>query len=132
MTRDLTQQSGNSLNTVTGTILDPVGVIIPGAEVTITGEVTGKSVKTSTNDKGQFLVAGLGPGTYKITVKCQGFKELRIVDVKLKNNENLNLDVALELATTSVTVGIIGYEPLIDSPGTLTINEKMIQRLPIH
>jgi hypothetical protein len=130
MTRDVTQ-AGNSLGAVTGTVLDPNGAVISGVEVTIT-DLNNKTLTTSTDEKGTFLVAGLEAGAYKITLKHPAFKKLQIVDVKLKGNEKLNVEVALEIALSSVTVGIIAYEPLIDTPGTLTINEKMIQRLPIH
>lgn len=134
MTRDLTQAQ-NDLSTVAGTILDPNGAVIAGAGITITSETTGKSLTTSSDNEGRFLLAGLESGTYNIKMKSTGFKNLRLTSVKLKSNEKLNVEVAMEVAVSGVTIGIIGYEPLIDttSPGkTIIISGEMLRRLPLR
>ncbi len=133
MTRDATQTT-NGLSTVTGQILDPNGASIAHADITITAEGNGKSLTTSSDDEGKFMMAGLESGTYTIGLKSPGFRNLRITEVKLKSSEKLNIEVTMELGATSVTMGIIAIAPeKIDSPtGTFIINEKMIQRLPIH
>jgi hypothetical protein len=132
MTRDVTPAQ-NGMSTVTGTIFDPIGAVIAHADITITAETTGKSLTTSPDDQGKFQMTGLEPGTYKLVVTSSGFKKHQIIDVRLKSNEKLNLEVTMEFGTSSVTVGILMDERMIDSPpGTLIINEKMIQRLPIN
>jgi hypothetical protein len=133
MTRDLTQAT-NGLGTVTGKILDLNGASIAHADITITAEATGKSLTTSSDEEGKFMMVGLESGTYTIGLKSPGFRNLRITEVKLKSSEKLNIEVTMELGATSVTMGIIASElSMIDSPpGTFIINEKMIQRLPIH
>ena len=62
------------------------------------------------------------------------YPEARVVDVKLKSNDKLNVEVTMELTAASMeVVGIMPAESLIDTPpGTLIMREKMIQRLPIH
>jgi len=134
ITRDVTPFT-NGLSTIAGKILDPIGATIAHADITITAEATGKSLTTSSDDEGKFLMAGLESGTYSITLKSSGFKKLQLVDVKLKSSEKLNVEVTMEMLSSSVTTGILMFAPTrkIDSPpGTLIINEKMIQRLPIH
>jgi hypothetical protein len=131
MTRELIQtQNGSS--SVTGTIIDPNGAVIARAAITITGETTTKSLTTTTDEEGKFTMAALEPGNFKIAVKSPGFKVLQLNEVKLMNNEKLNIEVTMLLDASSITMGIIALEPsLIDSPpGTFIINEKMIQRLP--
>jgi len=133
MTRDLAPAQ-NGLSTTSGQILDPNGATVAHAEIRITAETSGKALTTSSDDSGKFLMAGLESGTYNILIKAPGFKQLQLTFIKLNSNEKLNVEVTMELDASSVVVGILGYEPsLIDShPGTLIINEKMIQRLPIH
>jgi hypothetical protein len=133
MTRDA-KQAQNGLSTVTGTILDANGAVIPGATITIAAEAPAKPLTTSADDKGSFLLTGFDSGTYTITVESPGFKKFQLTSVHLASNEKLNLEVTM-LIDGSVLTGIIMpyYPSLIDSPpGTFIINDKMIQRLPIH
>jgi len=133
MTHELTQ-AANGLSELNGTVLDPVGAFIPGAKITITAAATSKSVTTSSDEKGSFRVSGLEAGTYKVIIKTQGFKTLQLTEVKLKGSEKLSLEVTSLVEAASVTVGIIGVEPLIDttSPGkTIIIRGEMLRRLPL-
>jgi hypothetical protein len=131
ITRDVTPFT-NGLSTIAGTILDPIGATIAHADITITAEGTGKTLTTSSDDKGKFMMAGLESGTYRITLNSPGFKKLQLV-VKLKSGEKLNVEVTMEMSSSSVMMGFVAAPQKVDSPpGTLNINEKMIQRLPIH
>ena len=63
---------------IQGTITDPSGAVVPGANVTITGTDTG-SVKVLTTDSAGFYSLGpLNPGKYNVTITLAGFKKLGI------------------------------------------------------
>ena len=62
-----------STATIRGNIQDPSGGVLPGATVTTTNTGT-KAVQTAvSDDRGQYLFAGLFPGTYDIKVELSGF-----------------------------------------------------------
>jgi protocatechuate 3,4-dioxygenase beta subunit len=59
---------------VTGTVSDPTGAVIPGAEVTVTQASTGVIRTAVTDATGKYLIAQLAPATYRIEIKMSGFK----------------------------------------------------------
>jgi len=81
---------------VTGTIIDPSGAVVPGATITLRQLSAGESRATHSNAQGQFSLAGLPAGGYRIEVRSPGFMVL---------SRNLTLK-ARDLATVSVTLNI--------------------------
>src|SRR5688500_19769225 len=66
---------GSTTATIRGTVQDPTGGVLPGATVTATNTGT-KGVQTSvTDDRGQYLFAGLFPGTYDLKVELSRSEE---------------------------------------------------------
>src|SRR5215475_15881193 len=59
---------------IAGTVKDPNGAVVAGAQVTVRNEVTGETRDAVTDDQGRFKVDGLAPGGYKIKVNRDGFK----------------------------------------------------------
>ena len=60
--------------TVQGTVQDPSGAVIAGAEVTVL-RIGASEVKTiKTDAKGHYEIGGVSPGEYQVIVKCQGFE----------------------------------------------------------
>lgn len=107
---------------VVGSVVDQSGAVVLGAEVELLDTTTNQSLKQATNDSGQYLFPSVTPGTYKITVTKQGFRQAVIsafkVDVAKSYAVNFQLEVgelsqtmdvsataAVELETTSATVG---------------------------
>ena len=54
--------------TITGTVADSTGALVPGAEVTVTQQETNVATSVVTNDQGQFTVPYLPAGTYTVGV----------------------------------------------------------------
>jgi hypothetical protein len=60
--------------TISGTVTDASGAVVPQAQVTITNEATRVRLTTQSNNDGTFVVPGLMVGTYTVTVTKQGFQ----------------------------------------------------------
>ncbi len=60
--------------TISGTVTDATGAVIPQASVTVQNEETNVRTTTQTNDSGTFVAPGLAVGSYKVTVAKQGFE----------------------------------------------------------
>lgn len=86
---------------ISGTVTDPNGGIIPGAGVTLTNVQVGDSRVATTNDEGRFTFAAVRPGTYTVLIEHKGFQKLLRENTVLSANENLALG-ELALATGSV------------------------------
>jgi carboxypeptidase family protein len=91
---------------ITGTVTDPSGAAVAGAQVTVNNAAHGISHDATTNGSGDFLFAALPIGSYDITVAATGFKKYQAKSVVLNVAEKARLNVALEIgaATTEIVV----------------------------
>src|SRR5260221_79393 len=71
----------SSTATLSGTVEDQNGAIIPGATVTLVNRATGLQRETVTNDQGSFTIPLLQPSTYSVTVRREGFAPAQIQNV---------------------------------------------------
>ena len=68
---------------ISGKLVDPDGLVLPGATVTVTEQNTGFSRNVVTAETGAYTVPNLTPGTYTVTVEMPGFGSLKRTDVLL-------------------------------------------------
>ncbi len=73
--------------TLSGTVTDSSGALIPGANVTISNNATGLQRQTVTNDEGSFTIPLLPPSNYTVTVLRDGFTPAEIREVILNVND---------------------------------------------
>src|SRR5689334_24704725 len=76
-------QGGSARTSISGTVVDKTGGVIPGATVDVKNNATGVSTTTVSSSAGVFNVPALDPGTYTVSVSLQGFKTAVIKDVVL-------------------------------------------------
>lgn len=91
--------------TVTGTVLDPTGAVIPRAVVTLSSRGH-DNVVVSSDAVGNFSVEGLAPGTYTINARAQGFRfaNPRRITVSAGETQRITLTLAIEIQQEQVTV----------------------------
>jgi len=77
--------------TLTGTVLDQAGAVIPGADVKLTNQGTGVTVQGASNEVGMFVFTSVLPGTYTLEVGMPGFRTLTMREVALSANERRSL-----------------------------------------
>jgi len=92
----VSSQSGQS-GMITGTVKDPNGAVVAGAQVTVRGEAAGATRDAVTDSQGQFKVDELAPGGYKVTVKRDGFK-IAERDLKIESGKTTAVEIKLEIA----------------------------------
>ena len=92
--------------TVLGRVTDSSGSVIPAATVEISNLNTGVTVKTRTNDEGNYFSSFLNPGIYRITAVKEGFKRTVRNAVTLSVGGRVELNMALDIGvlTEAVTV----------------------------
>src|SRR5438876_5061436 len=93
---------------ITGTVTDPSGAAVKGAQVRVSSPDRGIDHTVPTNDSGDYLVAGLPPGPVDVAVAAQGFKKFEAKGVKLDVAEKARVDVALEVGSISTEVVVQG------------------------
>ncbi len=95
-----------NLATLTGTVTDSAGGVIPGAEVTVINTGTADSRDLTTNAVGSYTIPALNPGDYQLIVTSEGFQQHVEQGIILRTGDNRRLDIELQLGqvTESVTV----------------------------
>jgi hypothetical protein len=92
--------------TLTGTVRDNSGPVIPGAVVAVKQMATGTVRQLATNSAGEYVAAALVPGQYDLTITASGFRTYQAQAVTLRVAQNARIDVTLQVgaATQQVTV----------------------------
>src|SRR5262245_43137979 len=97
-------QSGQS-GMINGTVKDPNGAVVAGAQVTIRNEATGETRDAVTDNQGRFKVEGLAPGGYKITINREGFKTAERA-VSIESGKTATVETKLEIAETRAEITV--------------------------
>jgi Carboxypeptidase regulatory-like domain len=84
--------------TVTGTVTDPSGRRVVGANLVITSDITGLERLTKTNEAGVYTVSSLDTGSYNVTIDAQGFSPFRVKGLTLDVGQTRTLDARLDVA----------------------------------
>ena len=91
---------------ITGSVTDPSGAAIPGAQVTVTSLEQGINRAATSNSTGDYLFAALPIGSYNLTVAAPGFKKFQATGIILRVAQKARVDVAMQVGgiNTEVTV----------------------------
>jgi hypothetical protein len=92
--------------TLVGTVTDPSGALVANAKVTATESGTGASREASTNASGSFVIPGLRPTDYTLTVESQGFNKYTQTNIQLTADQSATISVALTLGTAAQAVTV--------------------------
>src|SRR5215470_10436667 len=82
----------SSFATVTGTVGDATGALIPGATITATNNATGVVTTGLSNESGTYNIPTLLPGVYKVSASLSGFQTQAFTDVELGNAAQIRLN----------------------------------------
>ncbi len=129
--RALAQSAVASLS---GTVEDPNGAVVPEATVTILNPSTGFTREATTNAAGNYTFPSLAPGSYTVTARSTGFASVEVKDVVLNVNDNRSLQIQLKVGDVGEVVQVTAEASLIDeSPAvTNTVDRTFVERLPLN
>ncbi len=127
--------AGQGLATLSGTIADPSGAVVPGATVTVRNVETGVTNSTTTNSTGFYRVANLIPGQYVVTAQKTGFKKTARQQFTLEVAQSATINLTLEIGTTTQTVTVSGAPPLLNTTNASmgqVVGPRQITQLPLN
>src|SRR6266446_5673597 len=101
--------------TLTGTITDPSGSAMVGAQVRITNLETGIVLSAVSNEVGQYRLLFINPGSYRVSVEMPGFRTLVREGIQLTLGQAATLDVSLLVGTQSETVTVAATAQLLEA-----------------
>ncbi|MCU1323148.1 MAG: outer rane receptor for Fe3+-dicitrate [Acidobacteriaceae bacterium] len=98
----LAQQGGS----VTGTVQDPRGSVLPNAAVVVKNKATGSTQTAKSDTQGRFTVSGLDAGKYTVEVTVSGFDTARKTEVQVAPGQPQDITVAMTLGDVSQQVTV--------------------------
>jgi hypothetical protein len=99
--------------TITGTISDPTGAIVPGANIQVTNSDTAAVYKIGTSATGNYTVANLPVGTYVLSVEAPGFKKFERPNLVVQVAETIRVDATLEVGASTDTITVSTEAPML-------------------
>ena len=121
--------------TITGTVTDSSGAVVPGAAVTITNDATKVSLKTQSNGRGVFVAPELNVATYSITIAKKGFKNYTVTGIELHPTETVQVNGTLTVgaASETITVAATSTDVELASPQLSSyISTEQVSSLPMN
>jgi hypothetical protein len=97
---------GAVAGSISGTVNDPSGSVVPSTRVTVREVNTGLVYRTRTDGKGYYTLPVLPVGRYDLEMQAQGFRTYRRTGIVLDTNAALTLDASLEVGSASETVSV--------------------------
>ena len=120
---------------ITGTVKDQSGAIVPGATVTITHEGQGLTLTSVTREDGTYIFTPIRTGAYRIDVELQGFKKEARTGITVGIQEQVRTDFVLQAGGIAEEVLVTGASPLLQTgSGTVgeTFKSASLETLPVN
>ena len=122
--------------TLSGTIKDSSGAVIPGAQVVIKNVATGVTTELATNTDGFYTAANLLPGDYEVTISARGFNTERRTGISLTVGTEQVFDLALHVGSATKEVIVVTSEApavqLSSSDISAVVNATTVRELPLN
>src|SRR5215470_13879491 len=134
ITAAMTAQSTISTGSIVGTVTDPSGAVVSGAQVTITNTATGQVIELTSNSAGAFNSGALSPGSYRVQISAKGFNSITTnTNVQVGNTSTVMAKMPLGAESTTIEVQASSVQVNTEQAsvqGVLTTQQ--IDNLPVN
>src|SRR3954451_14798604 len=124
---------GQDRGTISGTVSDNSGAIVPGAKITVLNPETGFTQNMISNADGTYSFLYLASGKYNINAEKPGFKKAEIADVLVQVSTTSRADIHLLVGALTEVVEVQGQSALLQTERSdlgRVVDNKAIQQLP--
>ena len=124
--------SGQSIfATLSGTVADASGAVVPGASITLTNTASGDVRKSVSNQDGYYSFTSVPTGTYDLLVEAKGFQSVRETGIAFTGAEKRNVNSVLQIGAATAEVRVVGVADIIapvdSGEKSSTLTEKQLQ-----
>ncbi|MFP5205839.1 MAG: carboxypeptidase regulatory-like domain-containing protein [Acidobacteriota bacterium] len=121
--------------TITGTVKDSSGAVLPGVEVHVTNVGTNATQIVKTDDTGSYRVGSLPIGHYVVNFSKPGFKNLDRTGITLLISQVAEIDATLQVGGAMETVEVTSAAPILETQDTAigaNLNSQAVSELPLN
>ena len=130
----LASAQGTSTGSIAGTAKDSSGAVLPGVTVEAASPALIEKVRTTvTDDKGEYKITELRPGSYSVSFTLPGFSTFKRDGLQLAPNFTATINATLAVGSISETVTVSGATPLVDTQNVSqqrTITKELLDAVP--
>jgi hypothetical protein len=126
---------GQASTSVRGTITDPTGSTIAGAQVVLANSESKTERSASTGDQGEYQFLFVPPGTYTLSVTAKGFQRYQLKDLQLLVNTPATANAQLKVGGASEIVDVTSEQPalnLVDASLGNSFSEIQVKQVPLE
>ncbi|HEU5233837.1 MAG TPA: carboxypeptidase-like regulatory domain-containing protein [Terriglobales bacterium] len=119
---------------IRGTVTDPSGAVVPGAELTATNVQTGVAYTAKAQSNGNYELLNLPVGTYNLAATAPGFQAFSASGIKLNIDQQYVQDVKLAVGSTGEKVEVVANQVQVDTTSiqlSNVVESKQIVDLPL-
>jgi hypothetical protein len=124
-----------AVGSITGTVTDSTGAVVPGAKITATRVETGVAQSTVSTGTGAYTLPRLDVGTYNVTAEANGFKTGAASGITLDVSQTRSVDFTLVVSGVTQSVEVSAAPPLLNTTdGTLAqvVSGEQTANLPLN
>jgi hypothetical protein len=126
--------TGFAQGSLTGTVRDASGGVLPGVTVEAASPALIEKVRTAvTDDTGQYRIVDLRPGTYSLTFTLPGFSTVKRDGIELTGSQAVTLPIEMRVGGIQETITVTGETPVVDVQSVrreVVIDTEVIQTIP--
>src|ERR1041384_158616 len=118
-----------------GRVLDQNGAVVPRARISAQNTATGLGRTGETDSEGNYQIAALPVGNYRVEVKAEGFRTEIVEQLGIEVARIVVLDFRLEVGDITQTINVASDTPLIETATVSVgqvINERTVQEIPLN
>lgn len=120
---------------LTGVVKDSTGAAVPGVKVTATNTDTNLTRDAVTDESGNYRIAALNPGPYRLDAEVTGFKKATVTGIVLEVGQQARVDVDLQVGEITQSIEVAGQATVLNTESNLiggVINQSRVTSLPLN
>ncbi len=124
-----------STATLQGSVTDPSGAVVASAKITVRNLATGFERTVQTDSSGNYQVAALPIGIYRVDIHAEGFQSQVINELTLQVSQIIVQNFQLTIGGVAQEVNITADAPIVDTANISVgqvINQKVVQEIPLN
>jgi hypothetical protein len=117
-----------------GTATDESKAVLPGVTITATELSTDRTYQAVTDERGEYRMANISPGRYKVKADLTGFAAVVYSNVEVLVGQNATLQFSLKLGAVEETVQVTGQAPLVDTQSAAVagnVDRRQLENMPL-
>lgn len=120
---------------ISGTVTDPSGAVVPKSRVTAIATSTGTSTNAETNAQGFYVISHLQPGAYRLQVSKTGFQSYIRTGITLQVGQAASVNITLKVGSSTQHVTVSGQPALVNTRNqtvSYAITPQFTEDIPLN